>query len=283
MEKELKLGILGAAGSMGRHIMKLSINDKEIRIVKAYEVPSSPFIGIDVGNIVGESVQSVKIESVEKLNSDLNELKSRNELPNVFIDFTVSSATEQNAPIIINQGISMVIGTTGLSSKFIENLNILVKQNKVPIVVSTNMSVGVNVVFNIAKKLAEMLKGWEIEIIEAHHHRKLDAPSGTALTLLEKICESRGLDVNKTAKFGREKGKISRTWGENEIGVHAIRAGDIVGDHIILYAGDGERIELKHQAHSRDCFAAGALKAAKFLVSKKNEPKIYSMSDVLGL
>ncbi|MHA1342249.1 MAG: 4-hydroxy-tetrahydrodipicolinate reductase [Promethearchaeota archaeon] len=278
----LKLGILGVAGSMGRHIARLAIKDEEIKITKAYEIPQSPYINVDVGTLVGESPQNVKIESIENLSSDLASIKENNDFPDVFTDFTVASATEKNAPMILEHCVSMVIGTTGLSKQFHEELNELVAKTKTPLVIGTNMSVGVNVVFNIAAKLAKILRGWEIEIIEMHHHRKLDAPSGTALTILEKICEARDLETEKITKFGRSKGKNPRTWGEEEIGVHAVRAGDIVGDHIILYAGDGERIELKHQAHSRDCFASGALKAAKFLLDKKGIPKIFSMKDVLG-
>jgi len=139
------------------------------------------------------------------------------------------------------------------------------------------------VIFEFAAELAKKLKGWEIEIIESHHGRKLDSPSGTAIKILENITKARKLHLDKVSKYGRGRGRNPRIRGESEIGIHAIRAGDIVGEHMILYAGDGERIELKHQAHSRDCFASGALKAVKFLINNKENPKIYDMRDVLGL
>ena len=127
------------------------------------------------------------------------------------------------------------------------------------------------------------LKDWDIEIIETHHHRKRDVPSGTALTAGTIIAESIGCDFNEVAKFGRDKGPNKREIGAtSEIGIHSIRAGDIVGDHIVLYAGPGERIEFKHQAHSRDCFATGAIKAVKF-IAQASEHRIFSMKDVLNL
>jgi 4-hydroxy-tetrahydrodipicolinate reductase len=164
-----------------------------------------------------------------------------------------------------------------------EFVNRISEEKKVPLVISSNMAVGVNVIFEVAAELAKKLKGWEIEIIESHHGRKLDSPSGTAATILKNIIKARKLPIDKVPKYGRVKGRNPRIRGEAEIGVHSIRAGDIVGDHVILYAGNGERIELKHQAHSRDCFAVGALKAVKFLFNNKDNPKIYDMRDVLGL
>jgi len=145
------------------------------------------------------------------------------------------------------------------------------------------MATGVNIFFKMVSILTAYLEDWDIEILEAHHHRKLDAPSGTALTIAKTICDTLGSDPEEILKFGRSKGPNKRKVGaKNEIGVHSIRAGDIVGDHIVLYAGPGERIEFKHQAHSRNCFASGAIKAIKF-VANARENKIYTTREVLGL
>ncbi|MHA1729681.1 MAG: 4-hydroxy-tetrahydrodipicolinate reductase [Promethearchaeota archaeon] len=275
----IKIGILGSDGSMGRYIIPMAIKDKELSIISAYTIPNSENIGSDIGTLASAPPQNVKIRSVEKLENDLKVDK-----PDVFVDFTVASATEKNARIIIKNGIPMVIGTTGLSQPFIEDIKRISAEKEVPLVISSNMAVGVNVLFKIAAELARRLQGWEIEITETHHHRKKDVPSGTALTILKYISEARKIKADKVAKYGRTKGPNPRKWGNEEIGIHAIRGGDIVGDHVVLYAGEGERIELKHQAHSRDCFASGAIKAVKFLVNKvknKNKSRIFNMQDVL--
>ena len=145
------------------------------------------------------------------------------------------------------------------------------------------MATGVNVFFKIASTLTKYLSEWDIEIIETHHHRKADSPSGTALKIGQIISEALGSDLEAISRFGRNKGPNKRKVGaKNEIGFHSIRAGDIVGDHLVLYAGSGERIELKHQAHSRECFAEGSIKAIKF-ISQAKEARIYETKDVLGL
>ncbi|MFX0101399.1 MAG: 4-hydroxy-tetrahydrodipicolinate reductase [Candidatus Hodarchaeota archaeon] len=272
----IKLGLLGSDGSMGRLIGDLAIKDDDITIIAAYTIPSSPNIGTDIGSLTGNKEQDVKIVSIDKLEDDLKDKEF-----DVFVDFTLADATEKYAPPIMKSGIPMVIGTTALSGDFMKRAQKLSEEKKIPLVISSNMAIGVNVVFKVAAELAKALEGWEVEIVEMHHHRKKDAPSGTAATILKNIAEARGLDVEKIAKYGRDKGPNPRKKGDDEIGVHAIRAGDIVGDHVILYAGNGERIELKHQAHSRSCFASGAIKAIKFVMENKGKPKIYNMHDVL--
>ncbi|MHA1820663.1 MAG: 4-hydroxy-tetrahydrodipicolinate reductase [Promethearchaeota archaeon] len=277
---KIKLGILGIDGAMGKLITNLAIQDELVDVSCGFTIPESPNIGMDIGQLVGKPNQDVKVSSIVDLD---NILKNERPKPDIMIDFTIADATEQNAPKVLGYNIPMVIGTTGLSKDFHENISKLASQKNISLVISTNMAVGVNVLFMIAKELASKLKDWEIEIIEAHHHRKKDAPSGTAMTLAQNIAEALGVDLDKVAKYGRQKGPNPRKWGNQEIGIHSIRAGDIVGDHIILYAGNGERIELKHQAHSRECFASGAIKAAKFLYEHKDEGKIFNMQDVLGL
>jgi 4-hydroxy-tetrahydrodipicolinate reductase len=199
------------------------------------------------------------------------------------VDFSTAKATEVNGPVCVKNKVRCVIGTTGLSKEFSNEFEKLVKETQSPSVISSNMATGVNVLFKIASILTKYLADWDIEIIEAHHNRKADAPSGTALTAAKVISQALGIDLDKVAKYGRAQGPNKRQVGaKNEIGIHAIRAGDIVGDHTILYAGPGERIELKHQAHSRNCFATGAIKAVKF-IAKAKESKIYNTMEVLGL
>ncbi|MHA2474663.1 MAG: 4-hydroxy-tetrahydrodipicolinate reductase, partial [Promethearchaeota archaeon] len=181
------------------------------------------------------------------------------------------------------KGIRCVIGTTAMSQDFLKSFETLVKERHAPAIISPNMATGVNVLFKMASVLTKYLAEWDIEILETHHHRKVDAPSGTALKIGQIISEALGSDFEKTARFGRTRGPNKRSvGGKEEIGIHSIRGGDIVGDHIILYAGPGERIELKHQAHSRECFAEGSIKAIKF-IAKQEDNKIYSTNEVLGL
>jgi 4-hydroxy-tetrahydrodipicolinate reductase len=145
------------------------------------------------------------------------------------------------------------------------------------------MATGINVLFKMATILTQYLNDWDIEVIEAHHHRKIDSPSGTAMKIGELIANTLGSDFDKITKFGRSLGPNKRIVGaKNEIGIHSVRAGDIVGDHTILYGGSGERVELKHQAHSRECFGNGAIKAIKFIINA-TENKIYTTNEVLGL
>ncbi|MFW9970202.1 MAG: 4-hydroxy-tetrahydrodipicolinate reductase [Candidatus Odinarchaeota archaeon] len=270
----IKLLILGPMGAMGRLISNLALQDKEINVVAACDVKN---IGDDLGFIAGvENSNEIIISDVNNLE---NTIKESN--PEVAVDFTTAQATEKNSVICIKNRIRCVIGTTALSKNFLENIENLIKQYETSAVIAPNMSIGINIIFKIAPILASLLSDWDIEIIEAHHHRKADSPSGTALKIGTIIANSLNSDFENTAKYGRHRGTILRKIGaKNEIGVHAIRAGDIVGDHTILYAGPGERIELKHQAHSRMCFATGAIKAIKF-IANASENKIYTMNDIL--
>jgi len=272
----IRLLILGPTGSMGKLITSLAITDGEIEVVAACDLSE---IGADLGSLLAiPNPDNIKIKSVNNLQEIINETK-----PEVVVDFTVAKATEKNCIICAENGIRCVIGTTAMSKDFLDKFEELIEKNKAPAVISPNMATGVNVLFKIAGILTNYLNEWDIEVIESHHHRKADSPSGTAMTIAKAICDTLGCDPEETLKFGRSKGPNKRKIGaKNEIGVHSIRAGDIIGDHTILYAGPGERIELKHQAHSRECFANGAIKAIKFIISQ-NENRIYSMKDVLNL
>ncbi len=272
----IKLLILGPTGSMGKIISSLAITDSEIEVVAACDLTQ---IGVELGSLVAiDDPNKILIKDVNNLQEVINETK-----PEVVVDFTVAKATEKNCLLCVENSIRCIIGTTALSQGFLTRFEELVKKNKTPAVISPNMATGVNVLFKMASILTTYLADWDIEVIESHHHRKLDVPSGPAITIAKTICDTLGCDPEETLKFGRSKGPNKRKVGaKNEIGVHAIRAGDIVGDHTILFAGKGERIELKHQAHSRNSFASGAIRAIKFIV-RQNENRIFTMKDVLNL
>lgn len=272
----IKLLIFGPSGSMGKLITELALDDEEIEIVAACDIKN---IGEELGSrVTRKDPKNIKIRDVRNLQEVIQMTE-----PDVAIDFTVAEATEKNCLICVENGIKCVIGTTAMSQKFLDKFEKLVKENKAPAIISPNMATGVNVFFKIAGILAKYLSDWDIEIIEAHHHRKIDVPSGTALKAGKIISDSLESDFETIAKFGRERGLNKRSVGaKNEIGIHSIRAGDIIGDHIVLYAGTGERIELKHQAHTRLCFATGAIKAIKF-IANASENRIYSTAEVLGL
>ena len=272
----IKLLIFGPTGSMGKLISKFALEDKDIDVVAACDVKN---IGEDLANIVGTiDPNKIKIATTKNLKEIIKDTN-----PNVAVDFTIAAATEENCMICVENGIRCVIGTTALSQEFLDKFEIEIKKNHAPAVISPNMATGVNVLFKMASILTSYLSDWDIEVIETHHHRKVDAPSGTALKLGQILSETIGSEFEKIAKFGRQRGPSKRLVGaKKEIGIHSIRGGDIVGDHIILYAGPGERIELKHQAHSRECFADGSIVAIKFIAGAK-EDKIYTTREVLGL
>jgi 4-hydroxy-tetrahydrodipicolinate reductase len=196
----------------------------------------------------------------------------------VVIDFSHPSATEAVSRACLGAGKPLVIGTTGHSGE--ERASIETMAKSLPVVLSPNFSVGVNALFWLTREAARMLgEDFDLEIVETHHRLKKDAPSGTARKLAEILCEVRKLDYAANARHGRE-GLIGERPAK-EIGVHSVRAGDVVGDHTVTFAGQGERLELTHKASSRDTFAVGALRAARWIVGKP--PGLYSMEDVLGL
>jgi len=261
--------IAGAAGRMGQRIAAMVDAHKELNYGGAFEAPGNPVIGRDAGEIAGIGTNGVIIG--EGLESVIDS-------GDVIIDFTFHAATMEFARIAANHGKAMVIGTTGLTAENLEELAQL--SNSFPCVQAPNMSICVNVLFKLVKKTAAILgDDYDIEIIEAHHNKKKDAPSGTALKLGEMAAEGVGGNLAERAVLERNGIIGERTPGE--IGIQTIRAADIVGEHTVLFAGPGERIELAHKAHSRDHFAKGAATAAAWLVGKK--PGLYSMFDVLGL
>ena len=193
--------------------------------------------------------------------------------PDVLVDFTVAAAAVENVRAAARNGVALVVGTTGFSPEQRETIRGAVEGN-VPAVISSNFSVGVNIFWKLVREAARELGDYDIEVTEAHHRHKKDAPSGTAKTILEILDQELG---------DREKvyGRVGATERKNEIGVHVIRGGDIVGDHAVLFAGNFECIEISHRAYDRAVFAQGAVRAARWVVGR--EPRIYTMQDVLGI
>ena len=253
---------------MGMRIIDRIAHAKGIVLAGAVERPGHPFLGQEVESFTG--IKGLKIILQDDVKKILPEI-------DVVIDFTEIKSSLSNAEAVASEKKALVIGTTGFSTTETEALK--QKLHGTRCVLSPNMSIGVNVMFKIVRSIARILRDdYDIEIVEAHHRMKKDAPSGTALHLGNIIAEALDRDLDKVGVFGR-KGVLGERKTQ-EIGVHAVRAGDIVGDHTVLFAGLGERLEIIHRAHSRDTFAGGAVKAALWVVDQT--PGIYSMEDVLG-
>lgn len=262
----VKVAINGAAGRMGKLLVRLVCEEERFELVSALERPQHPDSGKDAGIVAGAGQTGVKISS--ELDGEVD----------VLIDFSEPSSTLQRLRQCVENNIAMVIGTTGHNQEGLEEIRNSASQ--IPIVLSPNMSLGVNLLVEILPKVARALGGgFDIEIVEAHHRFKKDAPSGTALKLAEAIAEALGISLEENVVYGRHGIPGERT--SSEIGVFAVRAGDIVGEHTVVFGGLGERIEIKHIAHSRECFARGALRSAEFIVSQPSG--LYSMRDVLSL
>jgi 4-hydroxy-tetrahydrodipicolinate reductase len=261
--------IAGADGKMGRALISLALRDKNFQLAGAFERAGNPAVGQDVGILTGGEPSGIYVlESLAPCIRDTD----------VVIDFTTPAATLDHARTCAKNQKAIVIGTTGLSSKETQEIKRLTK--RIPIVMSPNMSLGVNLVFKLAFLLAATLgEEYDVEIIEAHHRHKKDAPSGTALELARRIAEGRKIDLSSYSVYGRKGILGPRKKGV--IGMHAIRGGDVVGEHTVSFMADGERIELTHKASSREAFARGALFAAHYLRQRK--PGLYTMAQVLAL
>lgn len=268
----LKIIVAGAAGRMGRRLVANIQEDPDLTLAGATECPGSPWIGMDAGEVAGSGKNGVKISD------SLAGAIQTSGGADAVINFSTGNVIEDSR-FAAQKGLALIIGTTALGEEGKQTLKNLA-ENGAKIVLASNFSAGVNLLFHLAARAAEILSDdFDIEIIEAHHNRKKDAPSGTAASLAEILCKKRGLNPGTSLRNGRAGITGART--KNEIGVHAIRGGDIVGDHMVLFAAQGERVELVHRASSRDTFAKGALRAAKFLASAKCG--LYDMQDVLGL
>ncbi|ARN57378.1 4-hydroxy-tetrahydrodipicolinate reductase [Sedimentisphaera salicampi] len=261
-----KLVINGAAGRMGKRILALAVESGEFDIVGALEHSSSELLGNDAGEAAG----------IGRIGLPLSSRKP--EIADVMIDFTLAPAADETIEYCQNAGIGLVMGTTGLSDEQISKLERAAKD--IPVIYGTNMSVGMNFLFEMVGKFAKMLgEKYDIEIIEHHHKFKKDAPSGSATTLAERIAEETGRDMPGSVQHGRQGPDSLRKDGE--IGMHAVRGGDIIGFHEVMYSTLGETVTVQHRAHNRDNFVRGAIRAAGWLAGK--EPGWYKMKDVLGL
>jgi 4-hydroxy-tetrahydrodipicolinate reductase len=263
-----RIAVLGAAGKMGRAIVRATGETAGARLVAAVDRAGSPELGQDAGTLAGTTAAGVAVST---------------ELPgkggsDVWIDFTAPAATVAHARAAADAGAAMVIGTTGLSAE--DRVVIEACATRVPIVLAPNMSVGVTVLLKLVTDAARALgPSYDIEIVEAHHRMKRDAPSGTALRLAEAAAEGAGRKLDEVACYER-KGDVGPR-PPQEIGIQTIRGGDVVGDHTVFFLGVGERIELTHKASSRDTFARGAVRAALWVTGCA--PGIYDMRDVLDI
>ena len=265
----VKIIVAGAAGRMGIRIINIINETDGVELTGAFEHPDSPMVGQDAGMVAGIGEVGIKISG------SLDDIIASGD---VIIDFTVPAATMSNVKKTASAGKAMVIGTTGITED--EQKEIRQVAENIPLVMAPNMSVGVNVMFKIAAEIATILGGdYDMEIVEAHHRLKKDAPSGTAINLAKKIAEATDRDLEKTAVYARH-GIIGQRTSE-EIGIQTVRAGDITGDHTVIFGGIGERLELTHRAHNRDNFAKGAVRAAKWIIDR--DAGLYDMQDVLGL
>lgn len=266
----IRVAVCGAAGRMGQRILTLAAQKPEVFTpVGAVEKSGHPFIGKKLSEFL-----EVKGLSVAVTDSLKNAIVSADAV----IDFTAPETSLINAQICADKKVPVVIGTTGISA---EQHQILIQYSQnIPMVVAPNMSVGVNLLFALAAKVAAVLSDeYDVEIVEAHHRFKKDAPSGTAKRLAEVIAQARNVNLDKNAVYGR-KGIVGER-PRGEIGIHAVRMGNVVGDHTVSFASLVEQVELVHKAQSRDVFAEGALRAAQFVVTAKTG--IFDMQDVLGL
>ncbi|MFH1358112.1 MAG: 4-hydroxy-tetrahydrodipicolinate reductase [bacterium] len=270
MTKKTNIIITGANGRMGKEIIKAIALNKDSLLVGAVEMAENPSLGIDAGLNAGQGKNGVLVSS------DVAALLENNVA--VMIDFSYPEATIKNLSLATKNKTPVVIGTTG----FTEEQERFIKEcaAKVPLVMAPNMSTGVNVVLNLVKQAAKALgSDFDIEIIEAHHRFKKDAPSGTAKALAKSVCEGSQKKYPEDLVFHREG--VLEERAKNHVGMQVIRGGDIVGEHTVLFCGEGERVEIKHVATSRQTFAQGAVRAACWLVGQK--PGLYSMKDVLQL
>ena len=264
-----RIAIIGAAGRMGKVLVQAAHEAEGVSLGAAIVSPSSSLLGADAGELAGIGKVGVALKSsLEEAADDFD----------VLIDFTNPELTLKNMSECARLGKQIVIGTTGLNED--QKAELAGYADKMGTVFAPNMSVGVNLLLDILHRAASVLQeGYDVEIIETHHRHKVDAPSGTAIRLGEVVADAMGRDLKECAVYGREGIIGPRT--ANEIGFETVRAGDVVGDHTVLFATEGERIEITHKASSRMTFAKGAVRACAWLSGKDNG--VYDMQDVLGL
>ena len=260
--------VAGAAGRMGKMLIQLIATDSSHKLAGALEAKGIPAVGLDAGANAGIAALGVKIT---------DDYPSIAKPDSVTLDFTSAVASLEHLEVAAKAGAAIVIGSTGFTPDMEQRAKELAAKTRT--VLAPNMSMGVNVLMKLVREAAAILKDFDAEVIEIHHRTKVDAPSGTALGLGRAIAEARGQTLADDATYGREG--ITGVRPRGQIGVLALRAGDAVGDHTVIFGGTGERLELTHRSQSRDSLARGAMRAAAWLVDKK--PGLYTMRDVLGL
>jgi 4-hydroxy-tetrahydrodipicolinate reductase len=264
----MKIAIAGSSGRMGRTLIEAVCASQDLKLAAALEIARSPQLGKDAGEALG-------IDSGIAISADYAAGIAASDC---LIDFTRPEGSLLHLDACIKSGTNMVLGTTGFSAQ--DKQRILEASKRIAIVFAPNMAVGVNATFKLAEVAAKILgDAYDVEIIEAHHRHKVDAPSGTALKLGEVVAAALGRDLRSCAVYGREGDTGERD--PKTIGFHAVRGGDIVGEHTVIFAGSGERVEVTVRSQSRLTYAAGALRAARFLGGKSSG--LYDMQDVLGL
>jgi 4-hydroxy-tetrahydrodipicolinate reductase len=266
----INIGITGVAGRMGRTLVEaVGLAGERLKLSAAIERPESSLLGADSGELAGQGRNGVPI--VGSLDEVIENI-------DVLIDFTVPAATIENVQACADHGVAIVIGTTGFTPE--QQAEIEAAATVTPICKASNFSTGVNLCFRLLETAAKVLgDDVDIEVYEAHHRHKIDAPSGTALSMGQVVADALGRDLRKVAVYGREGQTGARD--RETIGFATVRAGDIVGDHTVTFAAEGERVEITHKASSRMSFARGAVRAAAWLSAQP--PGLYDMQDVLGL
>ena len=270
IEKEtIKVGVIGAGGRMGRMLIEAVQDNSQTTLSAAIERQGSSLVGADAGEVA--AIGRLEVQIVDNLKTVINDI-------DVLIDFSLPDATEQNMQICAAHNVAMVIGTTGFNE---QQEQVLAKASEqIAIVYAGNYSTGVNLSLKLLGMAAKAFgKDADVEVIEAHHKHKIDAPSGTAYMMAEAVAEARGQNLKDVAIYGREGQTGEREAGT--IGIHAIRGGEIIGDHTVMFIADGEVVEITHRARARMTFAAGAVRAATWVIQQQVGQ--YNMQDVLGL
>ena len=268
-KQSINVGVIGAGGRMGRMLIEAVQENPQPTLNAAIERQGSSLVGADAGEVA--AIGRLDVQIVDDLKAVINDI-------DVLIDFSLPDATEQNMQICAANKVAMVIGTTGFNEQQEQVLTEASKQ--ITIVYAGNYSTGVNLSLKLLGMAAKAFgNDADVEVIEAHHKHKIDAPSGTAYMMAEAVAEARGQNLKDVAVYGREGQTGERKAGS--IGIHAIRGGEIIGDHTVMFIADGEVVEITHRARARMTFAAGAVRAATWVI--KQEVGQYNMQDVLGL
>ncbi|WP_201547524.1 4-hydroxy-tetrahydrodipicolinate reductase [Psychrobacter sp. Pi2-1] len=267
--KSINVGVIGAGGRMGRMLIEAVQNNPQTTLKAAIERQGSSLVGADAGEVA--AIGHLNVQIVDDLAAVIDDI-------DVLIDFSLPDATEKNMQVCVEHNVAMVIGTTGFNE---QQEQVLAKASEqITIVYAGNYSTGVNLSLKLLGMAAKAFgNDADVEIIEAHHKHKIDAPSGTAYMMAEAVAEARGQNLKDVAIYGREGQTGERESGT--IGIHAVRGGEIVGDHTVMFIADGEVVEITHRARARMTFAAGAVRAATWVVEQ--EVGQYNMQDVLGL